>query len=74
MVNIEVNHLHKRNTVEHNRGNYQPKHYRVRLGFVMILMKEIVDLIHANVEDRLQLFFYENHKLSTRKYFSGIGK
>ena len=70
MVNIEVNHLRKRNIDEHNRDNCQPKHYRVRLEFVMILMKQIADLIHVNVEDKLQLFFYENHKLSIRKYLS----
>jgi hypothetical protein len=64
MVNIEVNHLHNENIVEHNQDNFQPKHYKVRFVFVMILMKEIVDLIHVNVEDILQLFSYENHKLS----------
>ena len=31
-------------------------------------MKEIVDLIHVNVEDRLRLFSYENHRLSKRKW------
>jgi hypothetical protein len=69
MVNIEVNHLHNENIVEHNRDNYQLKHYRVRFEFVMILMKEIVDLIRVNVEDRLRLFSYENHRLSRRRYF-----
>ena len=30
-------------------------------------MIEIVDLIHVNVEDKLRLFSYENHKLSTKE-------
>lgn len=30
-------------------------------------MKEIVDLIHVNVEDKLRLFSYENHKLSRKE-------
>jgi hypothetical protein len=38
------------------------------------LMKEIVDLIHVNVEDILQLFSYENHKLSRWTNLSKIGK
>jgi hypothetical protein len=32
-------------------------------------MKQIVDLIRVIVQDILQLFFYENHKLSKKKIF-----